>query len=209
MSGLRERKRRRTVAAIHHAGLKLFAERGYGAVTVADIAEAAEVSRATVFTYFPAKEDIVLGDTRAAIDSLRSALADSDEPVVPTVRSWLRTLAGWIDPDIVLMRRLGDDVPAVGAARSRVQRDIERVIAEALAHEIDAPDPLPTRLVAGALTSAIAVVEAEAAARFADGGGPLDPAEVDALFDTAVAFVDAGLERVLSGTSPEPGRDTG
>jgi AcrR family transcriptional regulator len=202
MSGLRERKRRRTVAAIHHAGLRLFAERGYSAVTVADIADAAEVSRATVFAYFPAKEDIVLGDARAAIDSLRSALAESDEPVVPTVRSWLRTLAGWMEPDIVLQRRLGEEVPAVGAARSRVQRDAERVIAEALANELDAPDPLPARLVAGALTSAITVVEAEAAARFASGGGPLDPAEVDALFDTAVAFVDAGLERVLSGTPP-------
>jgi AcrR family transcriptional regulator len=199
MPGLRERKRRRTVAAIHHAAMELFAERGYGAVTVADIAEAAEVSRATVFAYFPAKEDTVLGDAWSAVESLRSALAESDAPVVPTVRSWLRTLAGWMEPDIVLQRRLGDEVPAVGAARSRVLRDVERVIAEALANEIDARDPLPARLVAGALTSAINVVEAEAAARFADGGGPLDPADVDALFDTAVAFVDAGLERVLSG----------
>jgi AcrR family transcriptional regulator len=199
MSGLRERKRRKTVAAIHHAGLRLFAEHGYSAVTVADIADAADVSRATVFHYFPAKEDIVLGDARAAIDGLRAVLADSDERVVPTVRSWLRTLAGWMEPDIVLMRRLGDEVPAVGAARSRVQRDIEGVIAEALAKEVGAEDPLPARLVAGALASAIGVVEAEAAARFADGGGPLEPADVDALFDTAVAFVDAGLERVLRG----------
>ena len=47
MAGLRERKRRRTFKAIHDAALRLFEERGYGAVTVADIAEAAEVSRAT------------------------------------------------------------------------------------------------------------------------------------------------------------------
>ena len=199
MSGLRERKRRKTVAAIHHAGLKLFAEHGYGAVTVADIADAADVSRATVFSYVPAKEDIVLGDARAAVEGLRAVLAESDERVVPTVRTWLRTLAGWMEPDVVLMRRLGDEVPAVGAARSRVQRDLEGVIAEALANEIGAQDPLPARLVAGALASAISVVEAEAAARFAGGGGPLEPADVDALFDTAVAFVDAGLERVQRG----------
>ena len=62
MAGLRERKRRRTFKAIHDAALRLFEERGYGAVTVADIAEAAEVSRATVFAYYPAKEDIVAGD---------------------------------------------------------------------------------------------------------------------------------------------------
>jgi AcrR family transcriptional regulator len=196
MAGLRERKRRRTFKVIHDAALRLFQERGYSAVTVADIAEAAEVSRATVFAYYPAKEDIVAGDARFAIEGLEAALARPDVPVVDTVREWLRTLVGWMDADIVLQRRLADEVPAVAAARSRIRRDIETAIAEALTREMGPDEALVARLVAGSLTSAFGVVEEEVAARMASGGDVLDEQEVDALFDRAVAFVDGGLDRL-------------
>jgi AcrR family transcriptional regulator len=196
MAGLRERKRRRTFKAIHDAALRLFEERGYGAVTVADIAEAAEVSRATVFAYYPAKEDIVAGDARFAIEGLEAQLARPDVPVVESMREWLRTLVGWMEPDIVLQRRLAEEVPAVAAARSRLRRDIEAVIAAALTREMGSADPLVPRLVAGSLASALSVVEQEAAARMENGGRALGEDEVDALFDTAVAFAEGGLERV-------------
>jgi len=196
MAGLRERKRRRTFKAIHDAALRLFEERGYGAVTVADIAEAAEVSRATVFAYYPAKEDIVAGDARFAIEGLEAQLARPDVPVVESMREWLRTLVGWMEPDIVLQRRLAEEVPAVAAARSRLRRDIEAVIAAALTREMGSADPLVPRLVAGSLASALSVVEQEAAARMEHGDRALDEHEVDALFDTAVAFAEGGLERV-------------
>ena len=196
MAGLRERKRRRTFKAIHDAALRLFEERGYGAVTVADIAEAAEVSRATVFAYYPAKEDIVAGDARFAIEGLEAQLARPDVPVVESMREWLRTLVGWMEPDIVLQRRLAEEVPAVAAARSRLRRDIEAVIATALTREMGSADPLVPRLVAGSLASALSVVEQEAAARMEHGDRALDELEVDALFDTAVAFAEGGLERV-------------
>ena len=196
MAGLRERKRRRTFKAIHDAALRLFEERGYGAVTVADIAEAAEVSRATVFAYYPAKEDIVAGDARFAIEGLEAQLARPDVPVVESMREWLRTLVGWMEPDIVLQRRLAEEVPAVAAARSRLRRDIETVIAAALVREMGSADPLVPRLVAGSLASALSVVEQEAAARMENGGRALGEDEVDALFDTAVAFAEGGLERV-------------
>ncbi len=198
MAGLRERKRRKTFKAIHDAALRLFEERGYGAVTVADIAEAAEVSRATVFAYYPAKEDIVAGDARFAIEGLEAQLARPDVPVVESMREWLRTLVGWMEPDIVLQRRLADEVPAVAAARSRLRRDIEAVIAAALVREMGSADPLVPRLVAGSLASALSVVEQEAAARMENGGRALGEDEVDALFDTAVAFAEGGLERVRS-----------
>jgi AcrR family transcriptional regulator len=57
--GLRARKKRQTRAAIAAAAMELFQSRGFDAVTIADVAAAADVSRKTVFNYFPAKEDLV------------------------------------------------------------------------------------------------------------------------------------------------------
>jgi AcrR family transcriptional regulator len=59
--GLRERKKEQTRQAILDAAAELFAARGFDAVTVADVAQAAEVSVGTVFNYFPAKEDLFYG----------------------------------------------------------------------------------------------------------------------------------------------------
>jgi AcrR family transcriptional regulator len=58
---LRERKKQQTRQAIAAAAFEMFAERGFDAVTVAAVARRADVSEATVFNYFPTKEDLVYG----------------------------------------------------------------------------------------------------------------------------------------------------
>ena len=82
---MRERKRAHSRAATVDAALALFAERGYDAVTVADICEAAQIAPRTFFRYFPAKEDVLAEPAQemaarvaASIAAAPAGLADAD-----------------------------------------------------------------------------------------------------------------------------------
>jgi AcrR family transcriptional regulator len=195
VSGHRERKKLATRAAIHHAALRLFAERGFAATTVDRIAEEADVSRATVFSYFATKEDIVFGDAPLAIEALRGDLqvAAAEGRTLSAVREWLGRLGGWIEPELALQLRLIREVPGVAAARLRIGRAIEDAVAEALERELGPDQRLAARLAAASLVSAVGVVEQAAAARMEDGGRELTGAEIGALLDEAVAFAQAGM----------------
>ena len=74
--GLRERKKQRTRQLIADTAWGLFRERGFDKVPVADVARAAEVSEATVFNYFPTKEDLVFHRMEAFERELLVAVGD-------------------------------------------------------------------------------------------------------------------------------------
>jgi len=198
MPGLRERKKAATRKAIHDGAIRLFGEQGFAGTTIDQIAETADVSRATVFHYFPTKESIVFGDAPQAIAALAALLEDAPE-VVPAVREWLRGLTGWIEPDLQLQRRLAREVPDIAAHRLRVLDGIEDVVAEALTGELGAGTELAARLAAAALIAGFDVAEDAAVERMASEGRALEPAEIDALLDRAVAFARAGIAALRAG----------
>ena len=73
---MRERKKRAARQAIATTARRLFAERGYEAVTVAEIAAAADVSEKTVFNYFPTKEDLAFAGREEGIEQFVTAIAE-------------------------------------------------------------------------------------------------------------------------------------
>src|SRR3954463_2290716 len=74
--GLRARKKQQTRELIAETARRLFAERGFDRVTVAEIARAAEVSEKTVFNYFPTKEDLVYWQLEAFEAQILGAISE-------------------------------------------------------------------------------------------------------------------------------------
>jgi AcrR family transcriptional regulator len=94
--GLRERKKQQTQQLILDTATRLFDQRGFDGVTVAEIARAAELSEMTVFNYFPTKEDLVFGKMEFFEEQLVVAVEQRD-PGESAVASFGRVLIAGID----------------------------------------------------------------------------------------------------------------
>jgi TetR/AcrR family transcriptional regulator, regulator of mycofactocin system len=83
------RRRSTTWDHLSNVAIELFAARGFGEVSVDDVAQAAGIARRTVFRYYPSKNALPWGDFDAHLEHMRDLLADLD-PGVP-IRDALRT----------------------------------------------------------------------------------------------------------------------
>lgn len=151
---LRERKKRLTREAIFAAARALFAERGFDAVTVAEIADAANISVKTLFTYIGTKEELLFSGRPSVLDAVVEAVRGrrlAQTPLVAAAQALLSAVDD-TDPDrnIDAFLRAASAGPA---ARSRLRAlwdETENALAEALAGRGDGPRELAARRLAAA-----------------------------------------------------------
>jgi len=179
--GLRERSKARRREAILRAAYELFADRGFEATTIADIATAAEVSPRTVTLYFPSKLELALSEFDCFAERLRTAVhrRKAGLTILDAVEHWLRQeIAQRSDLDDLADRALDLNPQLRAAAGARLAEVIQegaRILAE---ERGSAPDDFGPRMAA----AAAAAVVGEVCHR---------PQEAD--IDTAMAFLRAGL----------------
>jgi AcrR family transcriptional regulator len=82
-TGLRERKKRQTRETILAVANEMFEARGYEHVTVAEIADSANISVKTLFTYFRSKEDLAFADEYRFRDRIVEAVRSRAPGVTP------------------------------------------------------------------------------------------------------------------------------
>lgn len=196
--GLRERRRRRTLAQLEEVALRLFDQRGYDAVTVDDIAAAADVSRRTFFRYFAGKEDVLFADQQERAEALRRALAarPSDEPPMTALRRALMSMATdyEIDRERLLRRaRIMWATPSLQARSMANQRTGEQFVTELMAEWLGV-DPVTDLRPAIVAASTLAAVRVAFTAWLAGGG----KADLPALAGEALDLLDGGLQECVA-----------
>jgi AcrR family transcriptional regulator len=208
MAGLRERKKERTRRAISEAAIELFLRRGYDAVPVSEIAEAAEVSKRTLFAYFPTKDELVLHRFADHEDESARVVRDRPPGVVPLVALHRHTrdqlerrdpISGLCDhPAVVRFYRLVTDTPALSTALARYQARGEHALAAALQDAVpDVPRAeLTARLAARHILATLRTLAHDNQLRIAAG----TPA--DELAPTAVAEAELAFTLLSSGLAP-------
>lgn len=166
--GRRARKKQQTRQALIDAAKRLYREKGFERVTVADIANAADVAPRTFFSYFETKEDVFLGAGDDRLDRLVQAIRQRDrrQPILKAIRSLLledREAAARItstrSPGVAELLQH----PAIASRLRERWNRWEDLLAGAIAEDVGAKpgDPEP-RVVAAALTGAIRVAAAAA-----------------------------------------------
>ncbi|MGD9695406.1 MAG: TetR/AcrR family transcriptional regulator [Thermoleophilia bacterium] len=198
--GLRERKKRRTRRAIADAALDLFDRQGYQATTIAQIAEAADVSPRTVSAYFPAKEELAFADYADWAVRLERRLGDRpDGQTAPeTLRDWIIEMLPELverEAQITVRRRLVASDPALRAYQDGAIARSRRLLQAAIADDLGAaPDALEARMAAAATSAMLEVLDRHGQEEARDDAD-LSRRRVEALerLDRAVAFVAAGI----------------
>ena len=189
VTGLRERKKQQTYDALSEAAIALFLKRGFDEVSVTDIAAAADVSKPTLFKYFPTKQDLVL---HRIADHRHESARVVTAAAVPPVRA-LREhfLAGLVardpvtglndHPQVLAYYRLVFTTPALTTRLHQFMDDDESALADALGGD------LAGELLAAQVVSVQRVLSRRNWAAI-DAGQRADDRYLDAVTEAETAF---------------------
>jgi AcrR family transcriptional regulator len=196
---LRERKQQRARDEIIAAAYDLFAERGYTEVTVADIAERAQVGRTTFFRYFGDKQEVVFAGEQEWLDRVggwQRELRLDGPPSLAQALSLLRDTTAAVcaratsDPGRYARReRLIADNPELGDRAARKQRRFIELLGEILREQGASPET-------AALATRVAMACYDAGYEIAGG----DPAKLGP--SVAAAFDQLGIPPATSASPP-------
>jgi AcrR family transcriptional regulator len=158
--GRRERKKLRTREAIAEAARRLFVERGFDGVSVAEIAREADVSEATVFNHFPRKEDLVYQRLEDFEDELVRAVRDrpAGESIVAAFGRFVLTPRGLLassDQEAVTELTKVTRVIAESRALQIREREIYERYVRSLADVIAAEHPQEPEIVPWVIANAL------------------------------------------------------
>ncbi len=208
VEGLRERKKRAMRRQLSDTAARMFLERGFDAVRVADVGAACGVSEKTVFNYFPSKEALLLDRLEATADALRTHLPD---PALTPVGAMLTILqheldslvtglAADADTDRALAqyRKFGDlirNTPSLRAYQSDIADRFVDIAAEALATRTGLRPDDPEPQIAAATLLGLWRIQFRALRTHVRPGRPL-PNAIDAVtreVRRAARLAEAGL----------------
>lgn len=169
-TGLRERKKQRMYQVVSDIAIRLFLEKGFDAVSVAEIAAAAEISKPTLFRYFPAKEDLVLHRIADHQDEAARIVGEGPTPLEALRRHFLEGLercdpvTGLNDhPEVLAFHALLYGTPSLVARAYGFLERSEAALAEALGGGLDG------RLAAGQIIAVRRILAQENWRRIAAG----------------------------------------
>lgn len=198
---MRERKKLQTRHRLLTAATELFAERGFDKVSVAEIAEAAEVSKMTVFNYFAGKEDLVLAPMEEHIGDVARVVRDRapDESAAAAVRRQFLAAIEARDPSVGLsdapvvlgLRRLIQETPALLIRAHAFSMRSFDLLAEVLVEEGE--EPSIARIAAAQLIATRNALISANQMRLLAG----EPA--DAVAPDAVALAERGFDLLDKG----------
>lgn len=190
-----DRRARRTRQALHQSLMQLIVERGYDAVTVADIADAANVGRSTFYTHFTDKEDLLL----SAAANMRAIILQQhavEGARSPTPEAKALGFSHFMTEHLYEQRQLfralmkGPAGPIIMGVMSNVLRDLVR---DELKHmgvptQGSLPREMVTQFIVGSYQSVVM--------SWLERGAKEKPAVVSAGF---AALMTSGLRGALSG----------
>jgi AcrR family transcriptional regulator len=182
MPGLRERKKQETRKRISDVATALFMARGFENVTVAEIAEHANVSKMTVFNYFAHKEDMFFDREPEATALLQRAVLERPAGASPIValHALIRRLLGErypmiaVSPGVRLFWRTVGASPALRARARQMLDDTESWLTALLATSVGAAPDDPGAAFAAAMILAVLRVSYQVGLTAVDRGEPIE-----------------------------------